>query len=184
MAGLFKLKNFLPKDVYKTVFDIDYNKLYEAGKRIILMDIDNTLVSYAESEPNERLLALFKHIQDIGFAIIFISNNHKKRVETFARATGARYIENAMKPFQRGYRRALKLVRPLGREAIISIGDQLITDVLGSNRAGIDVYLVKPLAVRTEKWYTRLNRKLENYALRKIKKRYPEVYRKFEVWDE
>lgn len=52
---MFKLKNLLPKEVYKTVFDIDYNKLYEAGKRIILMDIDNTLVSYAESEPGENL---------------------------------------------------------------------------------------------------------------------------------
>ncbi len=181
---MFKLKNLLPKEVYKTVFDIDYNKLYEAGKRIILMDIDNTLVSYAESEPGEKLMALFKRIKEIGFEIIFISNNHKKRVETFAQATGSRYIENALKPFKRGYRKALKLVKPFGKDAIVSIGDQLVTDILGSNRFGIDAYLVKPIAVRTEKWYTRLNRKIENYALRKIKKHYPEVYRKFGVWDE
>ena len=131
---MFKLKNLLPKEVYKTVFDIDYNKLYEAGKRIILMDIDNTLVSYAESEPGEKLMALFKRIKEIGFEIIFISNNHKKRVETFVRATGSRYIENALKPFKRGYRKALKLVKPFGKDAIVSIGDQLVTDILGSNR--------------------------------------------------
>jgi len=181
---VFKLKYYLPKDVFKTVFDIDYNKLYEAGKRIILMDIDNTLISYAESAPTEELLRLFYRIKQIGFEIIFISNNHKQRVQKFAATIDAKYINNAMKPFKRGYRHVMKLVKPLGKDKIISIGDQLITDVLGANRFGIDAYLVRPIEVHSEKWYTSLNRKIEAYVFKKIKRYYPEIYRKIEVWDE
>lgn len=181
---MFKLKNYLPKDVFKTVFDIDYNKLYEDGKRIILFDIDNTLVSYSESVPTADLLGLFERIKSIGLDIIFMSNNHKERVGKFAAAVDARYIDNALKPFKRGYRKVLKLVYPHYKETIVAVGDQLLTDVLGSNRFGIDCYLVKPLAVNTEKWYTRINRKIEAFILKKIKNKYPESYRKLEVWYE
>ena len=181
---LFKLKNYIPNDVFRTVFDIDYNKLYEQGKRIILMDIDNTLIPYCKDYPTEELMLLFQKITNIGFEIIFISNNHKRRVESFSQTINSKFINNAMKPFKKGYKKALKYVKPYGRKEIVAIGDQLMTDVLGANRFGIDVILVKPLKRVTEKWYTRLNRRIELRILNKIKKYYPKEHERFEVLDE
>lgn len=176
----FKLSKFIPYDCYKTVFDINYNKLYESGKRIILIDIDNTLISYDEYLPTDELIDLFKEIKEIGFKIIFISNNRHLRISRFANIIGVSYVHNAWKPFKKGYKRALKIGMEKDPKKYISIGDQLMTDVLGSNRMGIDAILVKALKKKSEKWYTKINRKVENRILKKIRKHHPDVYQKIE----
>lgn len=176
----FKLSKFIPFDCYKTVFDINYNKLYESGKRIILMDIDNTLISYDESLPTPELIALFEEIKAIGFKIIFISNNRHLRISRFAGIIGESYVHDAWKPFKKGYKQAIKIGMEKDFAKYISIGDQLMTDVLGSNRMGIDVILVKALKKKSEKWYTKVNRMVEKRILKKMKKHHPDVYQKIE----
>ena len=46
--GLIKDSKFIPTIYKETVFDVDYTKLYESGIRLILTDLDNTLVSYKD----------------------------------------------------------------------------------------------------------------------------------------
>jgi HAD superfamily phosphatase (TIGR01668 family) len=173
-----KFEKFIPYDCYKTVYDIDYNKLYEKGTRIILMDIDNTLIPYDVVSPDERLIALIKSILSIGIKIVFISNNHKNRVEAFASRFNADYVHSAWKPLKKGYKRALKLTNHNHINEIIAIGDQVMTDVLGANKVGIKCILVKPLKIVNEKWYTKLNRKIENRIIEKLKKKHYEAYLK------
>jgi predicted HAD superfamily phosphohydrolase YqeG len=72
------------------------------------------------------------------------------------------------------------MVKPHRKNEIIAVGDQLMTDVLGGNRFGIDVILVKPLKKKSEKWYTKLNRFNERQVLNSLKRHYPEVYQKIE----
>ena len=176
----FGIKNFVPYDVHKTVFSIDYNKLYEMGKRIILMDIDNTLIPYDIDLPDQKLLELLKNIKKIGFEIIFISNNQKGRVERFARSIDSRYISDALKPLFFSYRKALKMVKPYKKEQIIAIGDQMITDVLGSNLFGIDVILVKAIKRKNEMWFTKFNRKLEEATIKRLERHNKEIFLKIE----
>ena len=38
------------KDIYK----IDFNKLYSEGVKIILFDLDNTIIGYHETLPSEK----------------------------------------------------------------------------------------------------------------------------------
>ena len=40
------INKFIPLMCEKTIFDIDYIKLYESGKRYILIDLDNTIIPY------------------------------------------------------------------------------------------------------------------------------------------
>ena len=175
---IYPLEKFIPHDCFKDVFSIDYNKLYENGKRIILMDIDNTLIPYDIALPTPEIRALLENIQKIGFRIILISNNCLARVRAFTEPLGLEFVEKALKPFGRGYRQALKMASPHGTGEIVAVGDQLMTDVLGGNRFGIDVILVKPLKKRSEKWYTKFNRLNENHVLKRLKKKYPEVHEK------
>ncbi|HHU80397.1 MAG TPA: YqeG family HAD IIIA-type phosphatase [Acholeplasmataceae bacterium] len=171
-------KKFVPNEVYRSVFDIDFKKLYEDGKRIILTDVDNTLISYDEVGPSEQLLMLHQELTNMGFKIYLISNNNIFRLEKFSeKFINEGFIASARKPLKRGFKRAIKLInRPA--EEIIVIGDQIMTDVYGAKRSGLDVVLVKPIKKSTEKWYTRFNRYWENKIVKKIKKVNIDIYNK------
>jgi HAD superfamily phosphatase (TIGR01668 family) len=175
----FKLSKFIPFDCYKDVYLIDYNKLYEQGKRLILMDIDNTMVAHNEKYADESLIDLFSKVSKIGFEIIFISNNHYERVSEFSKVFESKFIHSAFKPFSKGYKKALKIAgKKYSKKEIVAIGDQLLTDVLGANRFGIDIILVNTLKMDNEKWYTKLNRVNEEKILKKLRKKYPDAYLK------
>ena len=53
-----------------------------------------------------------------------------------------------------------------------------MTDCLGANSFGIDVILVKTIERESEKWYTKINRRLENRVLKRLYKHHPQVYQK------
>ena len=84
------------------------------------------------------------------------------------------------KPLKCGLRKALKYLDVKNKNEVISVGDQLMTDVLGSKRSNIDCILVKPLKKSNEKWYTKLNRKNEKHVLKRIKKFNEQIYREIE----
>lgn len=176
----FPLSKFIPYDCFDNIFSIDYNKLYEDGKRIILMDIDNTLIPYDKVLPTVEIIELFDKIQKIGLEIILISNNNRERVKTFADELSIPYINNAMKPFSFAYRKIKKMIKPHTKDEVIAIGDQLLTDILGANRHHIDAILVKPIQRKSEKWYTKFNRRIEERVMRKMKVKYPLSYQKIQ----
>jgi HAD superfamily phosphatase (TIGR01668 family) len=169
----FKTKKFLPYDCYRTIFDIDYRKLYQLGKRVILIDIDNTLVPYDRDLPERRHLELIDEIKTLGYQIIFISNNHKERVEKIALAFDVDYVYSACKPLKKGFKKALTKANYQTKSEVLTIGDQVVTDVLGSNLYQLDAILVKPIKKKNEKWYTKVNRIAENIIIKRMLKQYP-----------
>lgn len=174
---LFKIEKYIPYDCYLTIFDIPFNKLYEEGKRLILIDVDNTMLPYDLLSPTKEIINLFKDLKAIGFKIILVSNNNKVRVGKVALELDIEYVAKAYKPLKSGFKKALKKV-DFKKEEVITIGDQLMTDILGSNRMGLDGILVKAIKRKTEKWYTKLNRRRENNVMKKIQKLYLEEYNK------
>ena len=66
---MFDLQSYIPTDCYKTVFEIDYNKLYEQGKRLLLFDLDNTLISYREDKLSKETIDLFFNLQQKGLPL-------------------------------------------------------------------------------------------------------------------
>ncbi|MGD9604614.1 MAG: YqeG family HAD IIIA-type phosphatase [Bacilli bacterium] len=180
---LFGLKKFIPLDCFQSVFQIPYQKYFDEGKRVLLMDIDNTLIPYDEFEPYEQLKILLDKIKSIGFKIIFMSNNKEPRVKRFSDIVGNEYVFSAMKPLKKGYRQTIKKVMT-SKKQILAIGDQLLTDVLGANRFGIDVILVKPLKKHNEQWFTKFNRKTEKRIIEKMINKYPATYAKIKEINE
>jgi len=63
-------KYFYPNQYKKTIYNIDFNFLKKIGIEYILLDLDNTLVSYEENLPTEKLKNLIKKI----ISEIFIKN--------------------------------------------------------------------------------------------------------------
>ena len=178
--GLIKDSKFIPTIYKETVFDVDYTKLYESGIRLILTDLDNTLVSYKDDFVNDKLVAWLRTREQEGFEVMIISNNSsQKRVKDFADKLGIPYVAKAMKPLKGGFKKVLKLAsRKYTPNEIVALGDQLMTDVFAANRMDYTSVLVKAIDRKTEKWTTRVNRLLEGHVLKVIERKYPEVFEK------
>ena len=176
--GLIKDEKFIPTIYKETVFDVDYIKLYEKGVRLILTDLDNTLVSYKDDEVNEKLLNWLAQRKKEGFEIMIISNNSSEtRVKEFAAKLDIQYLSRAMKPLKCGFKKVLKkATRTYSPSEIVAIGDQLMTDVFAANRMNYTSILVKAIDRKTEKWTTRFNRILEKHVLRKIQEKHPQLF--------
>ncbi len=123
-----------------SVFDIDFNTLYDKGYRGIMFDVDNTLVHHGK-DSNTAVDALFAKLHAIGFKTVMLSNNDAPRLERFLKNIDAPYIADAAKPRTEGYEKALALLNVQRHEALC-VGDQVFTDILGANRCKIDSILV------------------------------------------
>ena len=152
------LKAFYPDKVEKSVYDIDFVKLYEAGKRAILFDIDNTLVEHG-ADSNEKMDSFFVKLHEIGFKTCLMSNNNEERVVRFNKNIGTQYIFKAGKPSIKAYYKAMEKIEAKPEETIF-IGDQLFTDIYGAKKAGLDNICVQPIG-KKEKIQIVLKRRLE-----------------------
>jgi len=145
--GLYRkysiLRSFYPAEQAESTFAIDYEKLWERGFRGIIFDIDNTLVGHDEPA-DERAILHAEKVRALGFKLCIVSNNKEPRVKAFAEALNATYVFDAKKPSRKGYEEAMKRM-DTDRSNTVAIGDQLITDIWGANRAGVHNIFVKQL---------------------------------------
>lgn len=167
---------YLPTYVVKSVYDIDTAKLYAEGKRIMLFDVDNTLVSYQEKDASQRLIEFNKKLIEQGFEIYLITNNNDERIKKFTKffpVTG--FLTKARKPQGKRLKKFLN-EKNINELEIIAVGDQLLTDVIAYRKNELDTILVKSIDRSTEHWYTKINRLREKNLLKKIKKVDEKIY--------
>ncbi len=158
LSGLFR--PFAPAHAAESLESIDLERLWASGKRLILLDVDNTLVAWKKEEFSGAVLDWIERAKAMGFQICIISNT--RRVERLARIgekLGVETVRGRFKPSRTMYRLALIKFHRRPEEAVM-IGDQLMTDVLGANRAGIDAIWVRRMAAR-EFGPTEINRFVE-----------------------
>lgn len=158
-------KRFIPDLYLNTVYELDISLLKAKGIRAIVVDIDNTLVSWETKAPDEKVTDLVCKLTAEGFKICILSNNTKKRVEEFNECLKLPAIHKAVKPSKRAFRRAMRLMNSLPENTAV-IGDQLFTDVLGGNRLGLFTVLVAPISEKEFLW-TRFVRLVEKSVLKK-----------------
>ena len=180
---VLKTTKFIPSEFHNSFFDIDFKQLYDNGFRYIITDLDNTLISYDETHPTTEIETKFKDLKTMGFDIVLLSNNHPPRIATFVKELDVPGIANARKPLTIGLKKAMKAMPNSTKKQTIVIGDQLVTDIYGANRFGVYSILVNPLKKKTEKWYTKMNRKLEYRMIDKIKQHYPDTFEKLGLED-
>ncbi len=121
--------------------------LRERGVRLLLLDLDNTLAPYSGTGPTAELFAWKEALLEGGVTPFIVSNTKTERAKRFAAAWGVDYVDGAGKPRGRGIRAALKRCGAAPSEAALA-GDQVFTDVLGANRAGVLSIAVKPLELK------------------------------------
>lgn len=143
------LEQFYPKEYLDSAYIVDFEKFYHAGYRGVIFDIDNTLVRHGEPA-DERAIALFKRLRELGFKSVLLSNNKEPRVKMFFEQVAASgYIYKAGKPGIKNYLRAMERMG-CDTQNTLFVGDQIFTDVYGANQAGIYSILVKPIHPKEE----------------------------------
>ena len=153
------------------VSDISLESLIEAGPRGILIDLDNTLVAFHHSGPAQDDAAWVAEAATRGIHVIMVTNNATPWAAQMAKELGISIIPNARKPHPNGFARALSILE-MPKDAVVVIGDQLFTDILGARLFGVRAILVDPL-VRSDPWNTRPLRWLEWWVLRGLPKAGP-----------
>lgn len=136
-------KKLYPTVYVESAYTVDFQKIYDRGYRALILDVDNTLVEHG-APSDERAVAFFKYVKDIGFKTCIISNNELGRVKPFAQEVDSPYIFDAHKPSKKGYEEAMALLKCRPENSLF-MGDQLFTDIWGANNAGIKSILVKPI---------------------------------------
>ena len=157
---------FLPDIYQKSIYTIDYTKLFNRGIKCLLYDLDNTIVSKNDSEPPAKAKALFTSLKQKGFKVILFSNSPSIRLKTFKKSFGIDGISSARKPFPGKLRKLLKEYGYLEDEVAI-IGDQLMTDVKVGNTVGITTILVNPISEK-DFWVTKFNRYREKRKMKEL----------------
>ena len=154
---------FFPTAMLPKAYDITVQQLQQLGVEGLLLDIENTLTTHDHPVPNDRILAWLSQMQKEGVKMILLSNNRPARVAPFAQKIGLAFEANAKKPLPGGYRRAAAAMG-LSPERTVVVGDQLFTDMLGANLAGMASILVEPFQM--EPFFRfRVKRCLERWIL-------------------
>lgn len=137
--------SLIPTHVCASIYDIDYAGLAARGVKLVLADLDNTLIPYSQREPTAELRAWVEELRAFGLTLFVLSNSRKsRRCPDFCEKLGVPYLKHAGKPRARGYRAAMERMGAKRSETVM-LGDQLYTDGLGANNAGVEVFLVKPI---------------------------------------
>ena len=124
--------SFLPKLRYEKLTDISALPQIH----LLLMDYDNTMLPYTTDEPTQALLDWMQKMQSAGITLCVVSNSKKQRVPKFCEQQGIFCVTHAGKPGTRGIREALARFS-VPKEQTALVGDQIFTDVLAANLAGI-----------------------------------------------
>ncbi len=133
----------LPKFIFSKITDITPAFLHSHEIRLLLMDFDNTMLPYTTNTPTPVLLHWIHEMKAAGISLCIVSNSKKsRRVPDFSAAYDIPYIIRAGKPGTKGIRQAIKRA---GETRAAMVGDQIYTDVLGANLAGIPSIIVRSI---------------------------------------
>ncbi|HOK50226.1 MAG TPA: YqeG family HAD IIIA-type phosphatase [Sedimentibacter sp.] len=156
---------FLTPDAYiESIYSISPEGLKKHGIKGLILDIDNTLVPTYTKDADIKVKAFLDDMKKSGIKTAIVSNARQGRVEQFCRHLDVEYFYKALKPFKKGYLKAVESMGLRPCEAAIA-GDQLFTDILGGNLVGMKTLLIKPIDFN-EPFPVRIKRLLEKPFLR------------------
>lgn len=167
-----KSKILYPDLYVDSLLDIPLEQLKTQKIKAFILDLDNTITEWNSNHIPEEVGIWFETIHRHGLKACILSNNGQERVLKVADSLGIPYIYRAQKPRRGAFHRAVALMGAEIEETAV-VGDQIFTDVLGGNRAGLYTILVVPIA-RREFLGTKFSRAMEYFVLRRLAKRSPQ----------
>ena len=136
--------SFLPGILTDELTDLTPEILHGRNIRLLMMDFDNTIVPYTTSIPTQRMADWIRNMLESDVLLCVVSNSRNDRVKIFCEKYGLPCITRAKKPGTRGIRECLEQFEIPAEEAAL-VGDQIFTDTLGANCAGVTPILIRAI---------------------------------------
>ena len=136
--------SLLPTMITPALTDLTPAFLEKQNIRLLMLDFDNTIVPYTTNIPTRNMMLWLTGMDMSGVKMCVVSNSRNDRVKNFCAQYGIDCITHAKKPFSRGIRQCLERYRVMPEECAL-VGDQIFTDTLGANCAGVRSILVKAI---------------------------------------
>lgn len=163
------IEKVIPDIYQKSIYYINYDKLYKKGIRCIIFDLDNTITPSHVKKPTKRLKRLFDELRDKGFKVIIMSNAPKYRIEPFKTYLNVDACAFSLKPRKNKYERIMEKFKYKHTE-VAAVGDQLLTDIYGANKLDLTSILVNPLTDH-DFTITFINRIIEKFIYDRLDKK-------------
>jgi uncharacterized protein len=141
---LNEVRMFGPDRYVTRLAVVSVEDLYNQGFRGLIVDLDNTLMGFHQTELEADHLEWVARAHERGFRIVMVSNNFTARVSGIASQLGVDSISNALKPLPFAVMRAMRMLA-MPRRQIAMVGDQLFTDVLCGKICGMYTILTEPI---------------------------------------
>lgn len=156
-----------PNIYIKSIKDLDIIKIKNLGIKLLIIDIDNTLVPSDTKQINDEAIKFVKQLKQYQIIPIIISNNINKRVSYFGKILDIDYYAFSLKPLPFRFWQ-IKRKYNINRNEVMIIGDQLMTDILFAKSSRIKSILVDPI-INKDNIFGKVTRTIENF-IRKIDK--------------
>ena len=136
--------SLLPELMTESVTNLTPEFLQRRGIRLLMLDFDNTIVPYTTDIPTGTMEAWLHEMLNSEVKVCVVSNSKRDRVKVFCGKYGIPCITHSKKPFAKGITECLDRFG-LSVSVCALAGDQIFTDTLGANCAGLTSILVKPI---------------------------------------
>ena len=154
---------FYPTLYRRRITDVTVEDIRRLGGSCILLDVDNTLTTHDAPELDPAVTAWLAEMGE-AFSLVIVSNNKPERVAPFAEKIGLPFRALAHKPMPWGFWAAGSEQRMAAQECV-AIGDQMFTDILGANLAGMPCILLEPISTDGEPFFIVFKRRVERWLL-------------------
>ena len=155
---------FRPTWIKERFTDVTVSFLQEHHITTVFTDLDNTVIGWDEMEASQELVKWLRELQQEHIQVIVVSNNKHTRIQPVAEQLGISFASLSLKPSAKGFNKAMEMAGQPDKEQVLMIGDQILTDVLGSNLYGIRSVFVEPIK-ESDSWNTKINRFFERIIL-------------------
>ncbi len=164
------LSRFSPDEYYACLTDIDPAGLRSRGFETILLDLDNTLLPWKSSDVPDHSREWVESARTLGMKMCILSNTHyPARLRKIAEELSIPCFHRALKPRRGGFVKASGCLGSSPERSVV-VGDQVLTDILGGNLAGMHTILVQPMDHR-EFIGTKFSRVIEKIILALLNRR-------------
>ncbi len=153
-----------PDFILKNAYLVSPEFLNKHNIKAILVDLDDTIVASKSDYIADEYRIWIKKLKETAVPLLILSNGSPKRVKYWSKELELEAFSLVGKPFSFAFKRALKRLDSTAKDTVM-IGDQVFTDILGANLAGLKTILVKPLSPGGL-WHTRAIRNLEKIILK------------------
>ena len=136
--------SLLPKLMTNALTDLTPEMLRSNHIQLLMMDFDNPIVPYTPDVPTGKMVDWLRNMQESYILLCVVSNSHNDRVKIFCEKYDLPCITHAKKPGTKGIRECLDQFE-IPAEAAALVGDQIYTDTIGGNCAGVTTILVRAI---------------------------------------